>query len=79
MMRFNLSFYGAEARILGMMHRRNIIYLSILKLIAKEMGGRVPDRFRDMVIRHAAEAADTAIKDESRFGIGSKESIIRYS
>jgi hypothetical protein len=71
-MRFRPSFYGAEARILGMMHRRNRLYFSILKRIAKDMGGRVPDRFRALVMQHASDAADTMVKDE-------KSSLTRYN
>ena len=63
-MRFRESFYGTEARVLGMMHRRNRIYFSILKRIAKGMGGRVPERFREIVMQNASDAADTIIKDE---------------
>ena len=74
-MRFRLSFYGIEARILGMMHRRNIIYLSILKEIAKGMGGRVPDDYRGLVMLHAKDAADSVIKDETRY---KKDNLLRY-
>ena len=49
-----------------MMHRRNIIYLSILKEIARGMGGRVPDDYRELVILHAKDAADSVIQDENR-------------
>ena len=63
-MKFRHSFYGTEARILGMMHRRNRIYLSILKKIAKDMGGCVPDQYRELVMQHASDTADTIVKDE---------------
>jgi len=63
-MRFSSSFYGTEARILGMMYRRNIIYLSILKTIAKDMGGQVPEEYRELIMQHARDAADTMVKDE---------------
>ena len=71
-MRFKPSFYGAEARILGMMHRRNRIFFSILKKIARDMGGRVPTEYRALVIQHASDAADTIIKNE-------KGSSIKYN
>lgn len=66
-MKFRLAFYGIEARILGMMHRRNTIYLSILKEIARGMGGRVPDDYRELVILHAKDAADSVIQDEDAY------------
>lgn len=65
MMKFRPSFYGAEARVLGMLHRRNRLYISILKRIAKDMGGHVPKRFRTLVMQHASDAADTMVKDEA--------------
>lgn len=66
-MRFAISFYGVEARVLGMMHRRNRIYISVLKDIAKKMGGRVPTKYRALVKQHASDAADTAITNTTRY------------
>ena len=63
-LKFKQSFYGTEARILGMMYQRNRIYLSILKSIAKGMGGHVSDEYRELIMQHASDAADTIIKDE---------------
>ena len=74
-MRFRLAFYGIEARILGMMHRRNIIYLSILKEIARGMGGRVPDDYRGLVMLHAKDAADSMMQDEDR---DKKDNLLRH-
>ncbi len=64
-MKYRLLFYGTETRILGMMHRRNRIYISILKKIAKGMGGHVPSKYRTLSIQQASDAADTIIKDET--------------
>lgn len=64
-MKFRPLFYGGEARVLGMMYRRNAIYFSILKRIAKDMGGHVPNQYRGLVIQHASDAADMVIRNES--------------
>jgi len=60
--RFPSSFYGAEARVLGMLYQRNIQYLAILKQIARKMGGRVPKEYRALVMQHAYDKAETLIQ-----------------
>jgi hypothetical protein len=64
-MRHRSSFYGIEARVLGMLYRRNVIYLSTLKGMAKAMGGKVPKDYRDMVMQHARDAADLVTYEAS--------------
>jgi len=60
-MKFPMAHYGTTARILGREYLKERMYISLLKSIAKEMGGKIPNEYRGIIMEHARAVVNEQI------------------